>query len=207
MDGLFSQAKLPKENGGMKGIYDKLKTQFYLFTHKWGLIEAPTEKAYQEYNFSIHNLEEQMFLKRLWSICAIEELSEFVHAEEDGAEHMKEEACDFFNFLMSGFIAMGYEYDTLPFDCHNWGWRYCSVTDPFLWEITDSIHYAMNKLKNRPWTQSNFKVDLGKFNPRIQKVGELSWQFILRVFDSMEDFEHHFNKKIETNIHRIKSGY
>lgn len=198
------------------GLWSKLKTQFYLFTEKWGLIQEPTEEAYERYNFSIHNLEEQMFLKRLWSICAIEELSEFAHAFEDGEDHVKEEACDFFNFMMSGFIAMGLNPEGLPvveLDFKtNWRAAYNNpravfMTERDLWELTDAIHYALNKLKNRPWTQANFKVDLGKFTPRIIKVWNLSWDFIQRVFSSWEDFEEHFNAKIDTNIARINTGY
>lgn len=195
----------------MNGLWTKLKKQFYLFTQKWGYIDKPTAKAYKDYNFSIHNLEEQMFIKRLWSICAVEELSEFYYARPDGEDHRKEEACDFFNFVMSGFIAMGYSPKDLPsledsirfdFLCPS-----LEAADNSLWDITNSIHYAMNKLKNRPWTQSNFKVDLGKFEPRIFRVWTLTWLFITNVFDSWKDFEKHFNHKINTNIKRIRSGY
>lgn len=198
----------------MNGLWTKLEKQFYLFTQKWGYIDKPTAKAYKAYNFSIHNLEEQMFIKRLWSICAVEELSEWYHAREDGEDHLKEEACDFFNFVMSGFIAMGYT----PKDFNNiidleGEWNVDKHEAPvltegyLLWLASDAIHYATNKLKNRPWTQSNFKVDLGKFEPRIKKVWEVTWTFIRYNFTSFEDFEKHFNHKIDTNLKRIRSGY
>ncbi len=194
----------------VNGLWTKLKKQFYLFTHKWGYIDKPTAKAYKDYNFSIHNLEEQMFIKRLWSICAVEELSEYDHAEEDGKDHLKEEACDFFNFVMSGFIAMGYKPGS---KICSWGLENLEfhnkdkVEGWFLWRISDAIHYATNKLKNRPWTQANFKVDMLKFEERAEKVWIYTWFFISMVFESWEDFEKHFNAKIDTNIKRIRSGY
>lgn len=194
----------------MSGMWTKLKKQFYLFTEKWGYIEKPTAKAYKEYNFSIHNLEEQNFIKRLWSICAVEELSEYYNAFPDGEDHVKEECCDFFNFVMSGFIAMGYELKDLPqvdiFSGYStFGNERYKINA--LWEITDAIHHATNKLKNRPWTQANFKVDMGKFVPRIYLVWNLTWVFIKLNFKDWKDFMKHFNAKIDINIKRIRSKY
>ena len=195
----------------MDSLWAKLETQFYLFTQKWGLINEPTKESWEEYNFSIHNLEEQNFIKRLWSICAVEELAEFMEAFEDGEDHIKEEACDFFNFLMSGFIALGYNWRDLkdsfnPIYMKFFDWP--DFVQPMeLWRITEKIHLAMNKLKNRPWTDSNFKVDMLVFTKRVKDVWVFGWRFIQDVFKDWNDFEDHFNKKIATNIHRIKTGY
>ena len=189
------------------GMWNKLKKQFYLFTEKWGYISKPTAKAYKEYNFSIHNLEEQNFIKRLWSICAVEELSEYWHAFEDGEDHVKEECCDFFNFVMSGFIAMEFELKDFPEVDPTIGYHKRKLDAKELWKISDAILYATNKLKNRPWTQANFKVDMGKFIPRIKTVWMLTWSFIKANFDSWEDFMKHFEAKIDINIKRIRSKY
>ena len=196
----------------VNGLWTKLRKQFYLFTEKWGYITKPTAKAYTEYNFSIHNLEEQNFIKRLWSVCAVEELSEYWHAFEDGEDHVKEECCDFFNFIMSGFIAMGYtpeDFPKMPVNEEFKGIKLPNREDlpKILWTLSDSIHYATNKLKNRPWTQANFKVDMGKFLPRILQVWILSWGFIKINFSSWNDFMKHFNAKIDINIKRIRSKY
>ena len=193
----------------LTGMWSKLKKQFYLFTEKWGYIDKPTAKAYKDYNFSIHNLEEQNFIKRLWSVCAVEELSEYYHAFEDGEEHVKEECCDFFNFVMSGFIAMGYEIKDLPKVDIEKGFHQSKkkLEDEHLWKISDCIHHATNKLKNRPWTQANFKVDMGKLTPRIEKVWRVTWWFIKHNFSSWKDFMKHFNAKIDINIKRIRSKY
>ena len=195
------------------GMWSKLKKQFYLFTEKWGYIDKPTAKAYKQYHFSIHNLEEQNFIKRLWSVCAVEELSEYWHAFEDGEDHIKEECCDYFNFVMSGFIAMGYELkDFPPIDPKADFGEQLDIEDKekikkMLWELSDAIHYATNKLKNRPWTQANFKVDMGKFVPRIMNVWNLTWAFIRLNFKDWNDFIKHFNAKIDINIKRIRSKY
>ena len=192
------------------GMWTKLKKQFQLFTYKWNYIDKPTAKAYKDYNFSIHNLEEQNFIKRLWSVCAVEELSEYWHAFEDGEDHVKEECCDFFNFVMSGFIAMGYELKDFPeINIHEPFGKFANkdCIQRCLWDISDAIHYATNKLKNRPWTQSNFKVDMGKFIPRIMKVWNLTWMFIRLNFKDWNDFMKHFNAKIDINIKRIRSKY
>lgn len=193
----------------LTGMWSKLKKQFYLFTEKWGYIDKPTAKAYKDYNFSIHNLEEQNFIKRLWSVCAVEELSEYYHAFVDGEEHVKEECCDFFNFVMSGFIAMGYEIKDLPKVDIEKGFHQSKkkLEDEHLWKISDCIHHATNKLKNRPWTQANFKVDMGKLTPRIEKVWRVTWWFIKHNFSSWKDFMKHFNAKIDINIKRIRSKY
>ena len=193
----------------LTGMWSKLKKQFYLFTEKWGYIDKPTAKAYKDYNFSIHNLEEQNFIKRLWSVCAVEELSEYWHAFEDGEDHVKEECCDYFNFVMSGFIAMGYEIKDLPKVDIEKGFHQSKkkLEDEHLWKISDCIHHATNKLKNRPWTQANFKVDMGKLTPRIEKVWRVTWWFIKHNFSSWKDFMKHFNAKIDINIKRIRSKY
>lgn len=198
-----------KSTREVNGMWTKLKRQFYLFTQKWGYIDKPTAKAYKEYNFSIHNLEEQNFIKRLWSVCAVEELSEYWHAFPDGEDHVKEECCDFFNFVMSGFIAMGYTPKMLPaVDLTKWYGKEEKIElQKCLWEISDAIHYATNKLKNRPWTQANFKVDMGKFVPRIERVWNYTWTFIKSNFNSWDDFQKHFNAKIDINIKRIRSKY
>jgi hypothetical protein len=186
------------------------KKQFYTYTKMWGIIPEATKKAYDSFNFSLDNFDEQMFIKRIWSVCAVEELSEMYHAGREGDnDHYKEEAIDFFNFCISGFIAMGDE--PFPKDKEFWvtktDWEDGIVLDKGLWEMADAIHYATNKLKSRPWTQANFKVDRLKFDERSEKIFGLMWTIIAKVFASQEDFLDHFYRKYKVNMDRIRTGY
>lgn len=194
----------------MNQLWDELENQFYCFIQRWGYIKEPTKEAWKEYNFSIHNLEEQNLIKRLWSVCAIEELAEFVEAKKDGPGHEREELCDFFNFFCSGLIAMGYNWKDVnlhPFPAmHFWGNNtWVGLMD--LWGITETVHLAMNKLKNRPWTDSFFKVDLLKFELLVKKVTKLVQRILTDYFGSWQDFQYEVRKKIEINKRRMESGY
>lgn len=201
---------LTEKDKKMDELWNKLEEQFYRFIQKWGYIKEPTKEAWQQYNFSIHNLEEQNLIKRLWSTCAIEELAEFVDAAKDGVEHQEEELCDFFNFLCSGYIAMGYSWRDVgmyPFPAMNfWGAPHF-IAHIDLWEITKTIHLAMNKLKNRPWTDSNFKVDMLKFEELIKSVAKQAQRLICDYFFSWEEFLEEIEKKIQINKERMETGY
>lgn len=141
----------------------------------------------------------------------VEELAEM--AEVIGTPEFNEEAADCTHFLMELTILSFNSVDEfLKFVEESKGLDPAFLTDShspaeWLWSVVFSIHYASNKMKNKPW-----KVTLKDTDERPYKLALASaWLVFLGFLDSvgvdLEVLVNEYKKKNLINYQRVEGDY
>ena len=169
-------------------------------------------------NFDINVYSDQQILKDFLQIRFIEELTEAT-ADVKHEDHFLEEIIDAFNFLVEAYLIYGWTYKDLP----PWQNIYQSDSDKlpigiesqsrlahfgsqFYWVVQD-VGNACNLLKNRPWRQSQYLVDLLEFEKMFKRI----WNQFNRLCDGVgitrKMIFETWSLKYQVNIYRLKTKY
>lgn len=178
------------------------------------------------YDFDINCYEDQQLLKDFLEIRFVEELTE---ATEDliHPDHFLEEMVDAFNFLMEAYIIYGWDYRNLT----NWPeyFRDSSNKDDFknllnfltsdFLPITKKEFYAQfylvveatgktcNKLKNRPWKQCQYLVDLIVFEERFRNIFKQFISLCVYCGITQRILFDCWSQKYKVNKYRLETRY
>lgn len=191
-------------------FYDVARKQFLAYEKLEGIPD------WEAHDFSIDCADDQARFKDMLEIRFVEELTEASACLDEGIEHFLEEITDSINFLLSAYIMAGYDplrdlpgiQDFLSLGSN--GVKKPGSIDEMALPAYNLVHrvgWTCNLLKNRPWAQSNYLVDLLQFKERMTDLWIYFWTWIgslginkIMLFDL-------FERKVEVNRFRIKSGY
>lgn len=191
-------------------FYDVARKQFLAYEKLEGIPD------WEAHDFSIDCADDQARFKDMLEIRFVEELTEASACLDEGIEHFLEEITDSINFLLSAYIMAGYDplrdlpgiQDFLSLSSN--GVKKPGSIDEMAIPAYNLVHrvgWTCNLLKNRPWAQSNYLVDLLQFKERMTDLWIYFWTWIgslginkIMLFDL-------FERKVEVNRFRIKSGY
>jgi hypothetical protein len=79
--------------------------------------------------------------------------------------------------------------------------------DGHMWLLTYKIGMACNKLKNRPWKQQQYLVDLLIFEERLLEVWKTFWVLCDHFNISIKDLYSEWSKKYQVNEFRLRTKY
>lgn len=191
-------------------FYDVARKQFLAYEKLEGIPD------WEAHDFSIDCADDQARFKDMLEIRFVEEITEASACLDEGIEHFLEEITDSINFLLSAYIMAGYDplrdlpeiQDFLSLSSN--GVKKPGSIDEMAIPAYNLVHrvgWTCNLLKNRPWAQSNYLVDLLQFKERMTDLWIYFWTWIgslginkIMLFDL-------FERKVEVNRFRIKSGY
>ncbi len=161
------------------------------------------------YDFDINVYQDQQIFKDFLQIRFIEELTEAM-ADTQNINHFKEEITDAFNFLVTAYSIYGWGNDL--------EWRFDASVTPLeisntseikelMWNIVQLVGNTCNHLKNRPWRQSQYLVDLYIFEKDLKEI----WVYFNYVLSLLgitprEIFEQ-WSLKYQVNKFRLDSNY
>ena len=193
--------------------------------------EPNLEKRVEEFDIDIY--EDQMLLKEFLLERAVEEITEAGAAiKANHVEHYKEEMIDVFNFLIETAIILGDQYpidvsdnesvynyfngeeffgdvDTLDAnytDEENQVHRVSNILKA-LYDLVQCIGELTNLLKQRPWRESQYPVDLITFKARWKRVWLNFWLTQKYYGFNWKEFKAIWSKKYQVNKFRIESNY
>lgn len=193
--------------------------------------EPNLEKRVEEFDIDIY--EDQMLLKEFLLERAVEEITEAGAAiKANHVEHYKEEMIDVFNFLIETAIILGDQYpidvsdngavenyfngeeffgdvDTLDAnytDEENQVHRVSNILKA-LYDLIQCIGELTNLLKQRPWRESQYPVDLITFKERWKRVWLNFWLTQKYYGFNWKEFKAIWSKKYQVNKFRIESNY
>ena len=193
--------------------------------------EPNLEKRVEEFDIDIY--EDQMLLKEFLLERAVEEITEAGAAiKANHVEHYKEEMIDVFNFLIETAIILGDQYpidvsdneavenyfngeeffgdvDTLDAnytDEENKVHRVSNILKA-LYDLIQCIGELTNLLKQRPWRESQYPVDLITFKARWKRVWLNFWLTQKYYGFNWKEFKAIWSKKYQVNKFRIESNY
>ena len=193
--------------------------------------EPNLEKRVEEFDIDIY--EDQMLLKEFLLERAVEEITEAGAAiKANHVEHYKEEMIDVFNFLIETAIILGDQYpidvsdngavenyfngeeffgdvDTLDAnytDEENQVHRVSNILKA-LYDLIQCIGELTNLLKQRPWRESQYPVDLITFKARWKRVWLNFWLTQKYYGFNWKEFKAIWSKKYQVNKFRIESNY
>ncbi len=118
--------------------------------------------------FDINTLEDQNLFKDFMEIRVIEELVEST-LDMENWDHYLEEMVDALNFLVESYILYGWDYS----DLSPWNEDIKFESDNLFecyYRVIESIGACCNLLKNRLWKESQYLVDLYKFDDFFKEV-------------------------------------
>lgn len=195
----FKPLKIPKKP--LEHIFKKQKE----ILHEFMLLEGIDLKTY---NFDINCLEDQQLLKDFLQIRFIEELTE-ASVDMDNRNHFEEEIIDAFNFLVEAYILYGYSYKDLKswvdFDFEHS--QNSNNNVHMLYSVVEKVGKTCNLLKNRPWKQSQYLVDLYLFEENLKKI----WAFFNKLCSyfniSLDKLFEVWSLKYQVNKFRIRTRY
>lgn len=195
----------------MEEVFEKQHNLFELFKK----IEPNSPE-----DFDINCYEDQVYIKD-FMFRFMEELTEAT-VDWDYRDHFYEELLDSFNFLTLIFIIYDWNDKNLP------TWDDKSVEDKMIfWEeegtkaiipdvnglkakfydVIEATGYAANLLKNRPWKQCQYMVDLYWFEPRMREI----WAKFNSLCDacglSLKRLYEIWSQKYQCNVFRMDTGY
>jgi hypothetical protein len=159
-------------------------------------------------NFDIDVYEDQEVFKRYaWRVT--EEITEALEDLEH-PQHFKEEITDAFNFLIELYHLYGWRLENLsPLEIpikHVVGDKE-KAYEIYSMKVIKQLGLTCNLLKNRPWRQSQYLVDLLIFEERFKKVWE-DFIFLLAVCEmTKEELFDQWSLKYQVNDFRITSKY
>lgn len=215
-----------QEIGSLEEIIEKQKEIMFAF-------EPNLEKRVEEFDIDIY--EDQMLLKDFLLVRAVEEITEAGAAiKANHVEHFKEEIIDVFNFLVETKIILGDDYkidndlvgnpikDYLEKD---WYMKdtptdinkkeldeeeiQYRLTHIFihLFHLVENIGLLTNLLKQRPWRESQYPVDVLTFRERWDNIWANFWLTLSFIGFGFEEFKAIWSKKYQVNKFRIESNY
>lgn len=213
-----------QEIDSLEEIVEKQKAIMFSF-------EPNLEKRVEEFDIDIY--EDQMLLKEFLLERAVEEITEAGAAiKANHVEHYKEEMIDVFNFLIETAIILGDQYpidvsdneavenyfngeeffgdvDTLDAnytDEENQVHRVSNILKA-LYDLIQCIGELTNLLKQRPWRESQYPVDLITFKARWKRVWLNFWLTQKYYGFNWKEFKAIWSKKYQVNKFRIESNY
>lgn len=193
--------------------------------------EPNLKQRVEEFDIDIY--EDQMLLKDFLLVRAVEEITEAGSAiKANHVEHYKEEMIDVFNFLVETAIILGDKYsidvldneslyhyfngegfvrdvdalDANYTDEENQFYRVSNILKA-LYDLIQCIGELTNLLKQRPWRESQYPVDLVTFKARWERVWLNFWLTQKYYGFSWKEFRAIWSKKYQVNKFRIDSNY
>ena len=172
----------------------------------------------------VDTLEGQMAMKDYLEIRVVEELMEMREAilSDDIREHVHEEIGDSFNFLVNAYILYGWDASKFKPIERLWGdfadtmapgpvaydliWDVGPV-DKAILEVVYDIGRACNKLKIRPWKQSQYLTDMLVWEERLEKIYYSYVNMIFHLNIHPERLWSIFSRKNQCNEFRLDTGY
>ena len=161
------------------------------------------------YDFDINVYQDQQIFKDFLQIRFIEELTEAM-ADTQNINHFKEEITDAFNFLVTAYSIYGWGNDlewhfdasVTPLEISN-----TSEIKELMWNIVQLVGNTCNHLKNRPWRQSQYLVDLYVFEKDLKEIW-VYFNYVLSILGitPREIFEQ-WSLKYQVNKFRLDSNY
>lgn len=173
---------------------------------------------WKDYQFSIDCPSDQLKFKDMLEIRFVEELTEATTAlyEEKSIPHFLEEIADSLNFFLSAYIMLDFDFnkvrsiDTM-LETEN-RLNYLNLEEDtniygLFYKIIEQVGMLCNLLKNRPWSQSNYLVDMVLFEERLIDL----WHYYFKVLNyigiGQKELYDIFSRKFEVNKFRIKTHY
>lgn len=214
-----------QEISSLQEIMGKQKEIMFAF-------EPNLKQRVEEFDIDIY--EDQMLLKEFLLERVVEEITEAYSAfRAEHYEHYLEEIVDVFNFLIETHILIKniiindkvsldniynsfklYEkHIKLPYYLYNVNHRVDSGSicrDKIradLFDITQSIGELTNLLKQRPWRESQYPVDLLTFRNRWIEVINLFFNTLIVQGIGFDILSNVWSKKYQVNKFRIESNY
>lgn len=200
---------IDKPINSFKELFDLAKEQFLAYEKIEGI------DNWEKYDFSIDCSEDQLKFKDMLQIRFIEELTEAT-ADMENEDHFWEEISDALNFFLSAYIMLGIDLNHLP----NPEEYLTKVPGPGLvptsageaslifYPLVHGVGYLCNLLKNRPWSQSNYLVDMLQFNERLNRLWVGFWKTMgNKLYLNREKIFDMFLRKVKVNQYRIETGY
>lgn len=170
----------------------------------------------------IDTFEGQTAMKDYLEIRVVEELMEMREAilSEDMKEHVHEEIGDSFNFLVNAYVLYGWNASKFTpierlwqnFDLAPGPVAYdlifdTPVVDKCILEVVYDIGRACNKLKIRPWKQSQYLTDMLVWEERLEKIFYSYMEMIFHLNIHPERLWSIFSRKNQCNEFRLDTGY
>ena len=185
--------------------------------------EPDLEKRIKEFDIDIP--EDQMLLKDFLLTRVVEEITEAsIALNKDHYEHFKEEIVDVFNFLIEAAILLNkikepiealnrYNYtcperpDAFLEIQNNLKYSYIRNIRSKMFDLIEAIGDFTNKLKLRPWRESQYPVDILSLNECYKSIWN-SFTILLEYGHiSLEDLLKVWSRKYQVNKFRIESNY
>jgi hypothetical protein len=191
-------------------FYQTAKEQFLSYEKLEGIPD------WGAHDFSIDCADDQARFKDMLEIRFVEELTEASACLNEGIEHFLEEITDSINFLLSAYIMAGYSPLTdLPSIESFLAKDFIGIIKPNsiddmaipAYNLVHRVGWACNLLKNRPWAQSNYLVDLLQFKERLVDLWIYFWKWIGSLGIDKKMLFDLFERKVEVNKFRIQTGY
>lgn len=191
-------------------FYQTAKEQFLAYEKLEGI------PNWELHDFSIDCADDQARFKDMLEIRFVEELTEASACLDEGVEHFLEEVTDSINFLLSAYLMAGYQPltelpDIEPFLAKDPTQiiKPASVDEMALpaYNLVHRVGWTCNLLKNRPWAQSNYLVDLLQFKERLIDLWVYFWKWIGSLGIDKKRLFDLFERKVEVNKFRIQTGY
>lgn len=167
--------------------------------------------------FDIDIFEDQMLLKDFLLTRMVEELTEAsIALRQDHFEHYKEELVDAFNFLVEAAIILGYVESDYLSEKEEKYFNSLSTIEPYstkkysreaIYDVVEAIGEFTNKLKLRPWRDSQYPVDMLSFTKCYNTIWNKFYTLLEISGISWEEFKNTWSKKYQVNKFRIESNY
>lgn len=200
-------------------LYKYAKKQFLTYEVVEGIIPKATDKAWEEYDFSLDCPQDQLMLKDMLEIRMVEELTE-ASADMENKDHFFEEITDALNFFLSAMVMIGVDFKSLDSPEEylerdhptrpEVDLRWVPDKQSFYFKTYGVVHqvgYLCNLLKNRPWSQSNYLVSMVDFNERLKELWNIFWKYLGFLGISTHWVFDMFERKYSVNFFRIESRY
>lgn len=169
------------------------------------------------YDFDINCYEDQQLLKDFLEIRFVEELTEATEDMEH-EDHFLEEMIDALNFLVEAYIIYGwgpkdlkpgtaylnkFDDDSKPHDLTGVD----NILFACFYYLVESVGKTCNKLKNRPWKQCQYLVDLIVFEERFKEIFKWFMYVCNYCRITQETLFKVWSQKYQCNLYRISTRY
>lgn len=181
-----------------------------VFTLQKGILNgfmAIEDKDWRLEDFDINTPEDQSLFKDFMEIRVVEELVEStLTLRENNRHHFLEEMVDALNFLVEAYLLYGWDYS----DLDRWSeWTFFGSDNLFecYYMVVESIGECCNLLKNRPWKEGQYLVDLYRFEPLFKSVWVNFNKLCNKVNISDRELIDTWSLKYQVNKFRIRTKY
>ena len=168
--------------------------------------------------FDINCYEDQQLLKDFLQIRFVEELTEATCSKN--YDHFEEEMIDAFNFLVEAYIIYGWDYSILnKWDDSKPGEKLITIHEKEyfvadyhrfrsnFYIMVERVGLICNFLKNRPWKQSQYLVDLFLFEPTFKSLWVCFNDLCRNLGIRKMRIYKLWSLKYQVNKFRLESGY